>query len=301
MKEQSIQIKMRRERNIVDNGIDQYQKITVDYDLLSTLDLPIAIPFVLTVNWNGVKFEFLIKINVNSPNLLVFSSGAMVTKVNLPYFQRHSWIYDFEDSMIYYNDPTLYLGDIPLGWGQGTWDRFYLKDIATILTKLIGKIGVNQQNVLFYGSSGGGFMSLILAGYIRDSTALVNCPQTCLTKWLEIPVQNVFNLSYPSLSIQEVLKVFPERINVIKFYNHIKYVPKIYYLQNAACEYDMTNHVIPFLSDLQFMEDGCVVNKVIVDLYYDKQPGPAILPALGGHGALGKYETINYINQVKAK
>jgi hypothetical protein len=286
--------------------IHKYQNITIKYDQLDTLRLPITEPFVLTVEWDGVKYEFLIRIKENSSHLLVLGSGAMIFQANQvgqpvrpPYFQRHSWIDDFEDSVIYYNDPTLYLGDILVGWGQGTSDRFYLKDIATILTKFIEKIGVSPKNVLFYGSSAGGFMSLILAGFIKDSTALVNSPQTCLTRWLKVPVQQVFDLSYPGLSEQEIMKLFPERINVIKFYNHIKYVPKIYYLQNAACIYDVTNHLIPFLSGLQNMDEGCVVNKVKVDLYYYKEPGPAVLPELGGHGALGKQETIDYINQVK--
>jgi hypothetical protein len=281
--------------------MDKYQNIQLNYDQLDTFHFYTTDPFVLTVHWNGVKFEFLIRIKEHSSNLLVFGSGGMVNQVELPYFQRHSWMDDLEDSVIYYNDPTLYLGNLPLGWGQGTWDRFYLEDIATIVLKLIEKAGINPNKVLFYGSSGGGFMSLILAGYVRGSTALVNCPQTCLSRWLEVPVQNVFNLSYPSLSVQEVLELFPERINVMKFYNHIKCVPKIYYLQNAACEFDVTNHLLPFISDLQFMEEGCFVNRVTVDLYYDKQPGPAAFPALGGHGALGKYETIQYINQVKPK
>jgi hypothetical protein len=287
--------------------INKYQNITFKYDQLDFLRLPIAQPFVLTVEWNGVKYEFLIRIKENSPHLLVFGAGAIVVQatpggppVRPPYFQRHSWMNDLEDSVIYYNDPTLYLGDIPAGWGQGTKDRFYLKDIAAILTKIIQKIQINPKNVLFYGSSCGGFMSLMLAGFIKDSIALVDCPQTCVTRWLIKPVvQSVLNVSYPNLSEQEVMKLFPERIDVIKFYNHIKYVPRIYYLQNVTCIHDVTDHLIPFISNLKYMDKDCVVNKVKVDLYYDKQPGHKDLPELAGHGALGKKETIDYINQVK--
>ncbi|MFD2170997.1 glycosyl transferase family 2 [Tumebacillus lipolyticus] len=281
--------------------IENYRKVQINYDQLDTISLPNGEPIVLTVNWNEVKYEFLIRKKDHSSNLLIFGAGAMFDQIGLPYFQRHSWMYDLEDSTIYYNDPTLYLSNLPAAWGQGTWDRFYLKDIADILTKLIAKVGVSPKQVLLYGSSGGGFMSLILGGFIRESSVLVDCPQTCLIRWIEDYVKQVFNISYPSLSVQDVMQAFPERIDVMKFYNQIKYVPKIYYLQNAACEFDVTNHLLPFLSELQFMEPGCVVNKVIVDLYYDKQPGPDFLPALGGHGALGKYETINYINQIKPK
>jgi hypothetical protein len=230
-------------------------------------------------------------------------SGAMnylEKRINPPYIERHSWVNDLEDSIIYYSDPTLYLGDhLLVGWGQGTIDRFYIKDIAAILEKLIAKTQISPSNVLFYGSSAGGFMALILAGYIKESVALVNSPQTCLTKWLKTPVKQVFELSYPKLSEQEIMSLYPERINVMKFYKHIKYVPKVYYLQNAYCELDMVDHVIPFIEGLQKMGAGCVVNPVKLDLYYIVRPGPAILPAIGGHGALEKTDTIKYINKVK--
>ena len=101
------------------------------------------------------------------------------------------------------------------------------------------------------------------------------------------------------MSIEEVLRHYPERINVIEFFKSIKYVPKIYYLQNAYCEIDMSGHVIPFIKGLQNMGSGVVVNNVKFDFYYHVEPGPAVIPSLGGHGALGKFETIKYINKVK--
>lgn len=285
--------------------IENYPQKVIQYAQLDTFQFTSNDPFVLIVEWDGVKFEFLIRIKENSPYLLIMGSGAMnfyEKKVKPPFFQRHSWMNSLTDSVIYYNDPTLYLGDhLLVGWGQGTKDRFYLKDIATILEKLIEKINILHKNVLFYGSSAGGFMSLILAGYIKESIALVNSTQTCLTKWLKVPVMQVFTLSYPGLSMEEVLEQFPERINVINFYNYIKYVPNIYYLQNAYCEIDVNDHVIPFIQGLQKMGSGCIVNKVKFDFYYIVQPGPAIRPDLGGHGALGITDTIKCINKVKTE
>lgn len=282
-----------------------YPVIAIDYHRLNSLYLPTNVPFELKIEWNGVKFEFLIKINPNSSHLLVMGSGAMnftETRMKPPFYQRHSWMNDFEDSVIYYNDPTLYLDDhLLVGWGQGTKDRFYIKEIAIILEQLLNKMQIPPKNVLFYGSSAGGFMAFILAGYIKESKALVNSPQTSLAKWLPVPVQQVFDLSYPNHSFEEVLNLYPERTNVIKFYQSIMYVPKIYYLQNAYCELDIKDHLLPFIEGLQQIGQGCTVNQVKVDLYYIVQPGPAVLPALGGHGALGKIETINYINKMKTE
>ncbi len=60
-------------------------------------------------------------------------------------------------------------------------------------------------------------MSLILAGFVKGSTALVNNPQTNLMKWIPVPVNQVFNLSYPGLSREEIEEKFGERINITDF------------------------------------------------------------------------------------
>jgi hypothetical protein len=285
--------------------LENIPKVVLRYDQLDSFAFTISEPFVLAVEWGEIMYEFLIRMKENSSHLLILGSGAMnlyEKRIKPPFFQRHSWMNSLNDSVIYYNDPTLYLGDhLLVGWGQGTRDRFALKEIAEILHKLIFKSHIPAKNTIFYGSSAGGFMSLFLAGYIKDSLALVNSPQTCLSKWLQTPVRQVFELSYQTSSIDDVMKLFPERINVIKFYQSIKYVPKIYYLQNAYCEYDIKGHVIPFIDGLQKMGSGCVVNPVKLDFYYIVQPGPPILPAIGGHGALGITDTIKYMNKIKTE
>ena len=60
-------------------------------------------------------------------------------------------------------------------------------------------------------------MSLILAGFVKGSTAFINNPQTNLLKWIPVPINLVFDLSYPNLSREEVEEKFYERINVVKF------------------------------------------------------------------------------------
>ncbi|MGA5677344.1 glycosyltransferase [Bacillus bombysepticus] len=250
-------------------------------------------PFILKIDWDKVAYEFLIRIKHNASNVIVFGSGAggfQEQPIGPPIFHRHSWMEEFEDTVIYYNDPTLYHGEISLGWGQGELDRFYLQDIANILKLLLIKLQVDSKNVLFYGSSGGGFMSLILAGFVKGSTALVNNPQTNLMKWIPVPVNQVFNLSYPGLSREEIEEKFGERINITDFFKSIEYVPNIYFLQNVACEFDVQNHLLPFISGLEQMDENTEVNQILVDLYFDKK---------AGHAALEKNETIEYIKKVK--
>ena len=56
---------------------------------------------------------------------------------------------EFEDTVIYYNDPTLYLGKLSLGWGQGELNRFYLQDIANILEIVFVKLKVDSKMCCF--------------------------------------------------------------------------------------------------------------------------------------------------------
>lgn len=273
--------------------LDQYKKINISYEELWQMDFQTTEPFILKVDWDKVTYEFLIRIKPGASNTIVFGSGAggfQEQPIGPPVFHRHSWMEEFEDTVIYYNDPTLYLGKLSLGWGQGEVDRFYLQDIANILEILFTKLKIDSKNVLFYGSSGGGFMSLILAGFVKGSTVLINNPQTNLLKWIPVPINLVFDLSYPGLSREEVEEKFGERINVVKFFNHIKYVPNIYFLQNFACEFDVQNHLIPFISELEQLDKDTEVNQIVIDLYFDKK---------AGHAAVGKSETIEYVKKVK--
>ncbi|MED1305546.1 glycosyl transferase family 2 [[Bacillus thuringiensis] serovar konkukian] len=272
-------------------SINHLKKVNILYEQLKEIHFIMTEPFLLNIEWNAVNYEFIIRIKPESPNVIILGSGASENQ-RPPIFQRYTWMEDFEDTLIFYNDPTLYLGEINLGWGQGTVDRYYLNEIAIILEKIIIKMHVTKENVLFYGSSGGGFMSLILAGYIKGSSALVNNPQTILTNWYTESIKQAFNLSYPNLSIEEIEKLFAERINVIAFYNKIKYVPHIYYLQNIAAEFDMKNHLEPFITGLQQINENCMINQVKVDLYFDKHLG---------HIPLEKNKIMYYINLLKRK
>ncbi len=273
--------------------IENYKRIEIKKHQLYDVDLLNNKPYVLAIEWDGVLYEFLIKLKESSSNMILLGSGAGAKQEHPqgpPYFQRHSWMDLFDASVIYYNDPTLYLGPLSLGWGQGTKERFYLQEISVLLKEILEKLHIPLLKVTCYGSSGGGFMSLILAGYLKGAKAVVNNPQTCLTKWLKTPVRNVFSLSYPDMSQEEVVQTFHERINVLAFYQKIGYVPPIDYLQNAASEFDMLNHLIPFLSGLHALSDDCEVHEIKVILNYNKKQG---------HAALGKQETVDYLSQKK--
>ena len=96
-----------------------FKKIEVDGLNFEEKTLLFDEKFIFTVNYKNVKYEFFMNLQTESNKLLVMGNGAFnPEKGSLPVFQRSSWVDEIDESVIIYNDPTLYKGKINLGWGQ---------------------------------------------------------------------------------------------------------------------------------------------------------------------------------------
>lgn len=140
-------------------------KLVVDFEELKLFNFPLDELFELQVNYKNIKYEFLARFASQNRNMICFGSGAINRKhFSLPLYNRHSWNGEFEESVIYYNDPTLYNNnEITLGWGIGKIEEWYLLSISHIIKILSNINEIKPENMLFFGSSGGGFTSVILA------------------------------------------------------------------------------------------------------------------------------------------
>lgn len=264
-------------------------KINASFSDFDNVELKFDDPFILTISWDDVKFDFFVRLKSDSSKIMFFGNGAYDSeKMSLPVFQRHSWINDINDSVIIYNDPTLYLGKMNLGWGQGTTDRFFINDMSKMIRKIISKLGIENSNVLFYGSSAGGFWSLYLAGLIKESKAIVNNPQTAVNKYYPTHVKKMYSFSYPNLEPNVIEEVYKERLDIVAFYTSINYVPNILYLQNLACTHDVKNHLNPFLSRLTESNGKVDISRIRFDYYYNEAQG---------HNPLDKADTLKYLEE----
>lgn len=270
---------------------DIYPSINVPYERLDKIEFDSTNATMYSINYNNQTYDFLVKRDLNDPNLTVMGSGAYDSdKGDLPVFQRHSWMHKIDGNVIYYNDPTLYLDKINIGWGQGTEEEFYLQNISEILKSIAENIGINHKNILFYGSSAGGFMSLVLGGYVKGSSVLVNNPQTIVPNYYEQHVNAMCSVSYNVFDYKKVNDKFKNRLDIRAFYKDINYVPNIYYMQNSACEHDMENHYIPFNLFYYEMRKSLKFNNLVSYLYWDNE---------AQHNPLDKKRTLDFINKVK--
>ncbi|MGL6298351.1 MAG: hypothetical protein ACRC1M_04200 [Methanobacteriaceae archaeon] len=258
---------------------------------LETMDLIYEEFFGLEILNNEVKYEFLLKLSKENKNLICMGSGATPRTgpkaLSPPIFNRFSWNNEFEESVIYYNDPTLYLDDeITVGWGVGTDKEYYLETIAIILNKIIKKLELNKNNVLFYSSSGGGFKSIQLATLIKGPIALVNNPQLILKNFSPWHFNNMKRACFNDMAEEEIIKNYNYRLNVLEMFKKEDYVPKIIYYVNSGSSDDIENQLIPFIKELKKL--NFAKNEISIHIYRDEEVG---------HSPLNKEDSIKIIKK----
>ena len=281
-----------------DNGdqkMDTTEKFILDISKLKCTEFPLDEFFALQINHNNVKYEFLVRFSSKNKNLICLGSGAYnpKDKISPPIYHRHSWQNEFEESVIYYNDPTLYNSSklplkynspkLPLGWGIGKLEEWYLLVIADIIRILTSKNDIKSENILFFGSSGGGFTSIILATLIKNSAAMVNNPQM-FCRGLKDHFDNILNACFDNLDLKTVLTKYGHRLDVAEMFKYENYVPPITCIVNVNSEIDLVDQLIPFINSLTSFK------------YFDYRINILLYPSEDGHeGVLNKEETIKMI------
>ncbi|SFK18369.1 Heparinase II/III N-terminus [Halobacillus dabanensis] len=269
---------------------ENYQMLELNFEDLGKTNFFTDEPTIFRVMKDGVPFEFLVRLRETSERLLIMNNGAYnAEKNNPPIFQRHSWMNKIIGSVIIVSDPTLYLGKINLGWGQGTKERFYLKEIANILNRILSKVNYEPDKVQFYGSSAGGFMSMYLATLVEGSTAIVNNPQIDVSKYYKQHVEAMYKCSYPQMDRDEITQEYKVRLSLVELFKEYDYIPKIYYLQNLACKHDVSNHLLALLEGIKNRKDK---NHILFNFYHNEQEG---------HLPKGKEDTLHVLNETPSQ
>jgi len=228
--------------------------IEIDFEQISTYEFPRNKRFGLITRVNNVKYEFLITFNDFSKKLLIIGSGALPSNDNThdrsrPLFNRHSW--DFHESTIFYNDPTLYIDDELLGpWCIGTINDWYLQNIAKIIEEIAKNRGIENKNLLFFGSSAGGFTSLLLSILIKDSYSLAEIPQFNLKNNWRRHYLLLIKHCFKGLSENEVEEKWSHRLNAIDLIKKENYIPNTFLLLDYSVKSDVEMQYVPFFEEL---------------------------------------------------
>ncbi|WP_414043557.1 hypothetical protein ACMGE9_01835 [Macrococcus sp. EM39E] len=242
----------------------------------------------IVIEKEGMDFHFIITLKEKSEKLVVFSNGAVNPKIKKPpVFMRSNWSDEMEYNAVFIDDRTIHDNNLRLGWGVGTKDRHFLEDYSEIIKKLILLIDIEDKNTFYYGSSAGGFMSLVLATMHAKTTAIVNNPQTYVYKYYESAYKAMYKKVFPDMEDAEIHKKYSDRLSITSILKKFHRTPKVYYFQNRLCKSDMDNHFNPLLKNL----DKYKINSQPIQfiLYNDKE---------SGHNPLSKNKTLSYIDMI---
>ena len=153
----------------------------IELEEIENFNFPSNELFGLRVTHNDIKYCFLARFSTENDKLICIGSGSQPRNeknFDRPCFQRHSWHSEFNASVIYYSDPIyLQSNTVNCGWCVGTPQEYYLEYIQKIIEKLCFNRNIKNKNILFYGSSAGGFTSIQLGIYFKESVVLANNPQ----------------------------------------------------------------------------------------------------------------------------
>ena len=213
--------------------------ITCSFEDLKFITFPKNELFGLKLNKDGVTYEFLLNIKDNVDKLLILGSGArqpdqLPKDRKRPFFNRWSW--GFNESTIHYNDPTTYIhSDLSTGWGIGTKNKWYLKA---------------QKNMIFLGSSAGGFTTIMLSTLIKDSIGISEIPQLNLKDYSDFHWNLLKKHIFLNMGDEEIFEKYGHRVDVITLFNKTNYIPKCYLILDCSVERDLKYNYIPFFNRL---------------------------------------------------
>lgn len=225
----------------------------------------------------GAVFPVLIKAQPNSRVVLVFGQSALSNrdKIDLPVFHRWTWMNDFPDTTcIVLSDPTLALDPALLGgWFQGEPDHFYAETAAILVRDIAAKVSVSAERIIFYGSSAGGFTSIVMAGEIGGH-AVVEIPQIVMSNYhVDSAVRGLLKHCYGGLTLDEAKRRYGARMDVTTRLSETKRLPNVLYLQNLADTMHLNRHLQPFLATVaQLWEEHPELRgrRFVVETYFGR-------------------------------
>lgn len=263
----------------------------IEYYNLKDYNIKENLLYILEITKNNVKYEYLINRKIDNEKLIVFNNGAIAGgNIKYPVFQRHSWANELKTSSIFCMDPTLYVNDLSVGWGIGKNDDYYLENNSIILKELIEKMNIRLENTVIYGTSAGGFLSIIMGVYLKGAVVVADNTQLNLNNWIFKSALDVV-IMYCFDNIGDSLK-YKERFDVIECFKKHNYVPKMYLHVNACSKADNSMQIVPFLEELEETKDIKGYNNIEIIVHYEAEKG---------HDGLNKGDAISFLYNILEK
>ena len=174
-----------------------------------------------------------------SSNLVViFHAAADPTSISLPVFVGQGITQNLDSSVLFVSDPALDL-QIPIGWYTGDKERHLQHDLHRVIHQIA--LAVGAENIVFQGSSAGGYAALTYSHAFPDSLAIAVNPQTDIYRYHQAKVDQYLSACWNGLKPDVGTAV----TNAISLYSE-SFPNYVLYAQNQHDEFHILNHYEPW-------------------------------------------------------
>ncbi|WP_392398861.1 hypothetical protein ACF3NP_01565 [Corynebacterium lehmanniae] len=179
--------------------------------------------------------------------LLVVFHGALELNATLPIFPGSNLASGLRVSRLAFTDPSLYLSPLlPLAWHAG---NEFQPDLPKLTTKIIRKIArsIRAKRIVLFGSSGGGFASLIQAAAFPEAKVLIANAQTNVLLYHDDHVQKYLDIAWNGDREAFIAAGYSSAIERLSAADS---TPPVLYMQNSTDEFHIRRHLNPFVQEL---------------------------------------------------
>ena len=181
-----------------------------------------------------------------------------------PRFFRWSWADAWpHDMVIAFADPALQ-SSLEL---SGAWFINPQHDFIQIISELVKEKAtehrIKLEDIVFYGSSLGGFGAISAAACLKGAKAVAEVPQIDFRDWIPGP-KKLVEKHILGESLDSFYDKFPERINVMERIHKSMHVPEILIITNPT-EYCLDQQ-LKFAAESNALVNGATVKIILTDL-----------------------------------
>ena len=213
--------------------------------------------------------QTLLELHIQDRNaattLVVFHAAADLSQTSLPLFTGERLTEGSEANIVFVSDPMLERG-CGIGWFTGDNDCKFQAKLVAILQKV--QKDLDASNLIFYGSSAGGFAALYYSHQFPNSLAVVSNPQTNIAEYHEAAVKQYAQRVWKSDDISNALAT----TDLVPLY--AKSFPNyVAYLTNEKDEFHNSHHLAPWA---QATEDSAERRRFLVGDWGDGHASPPL-------------------------
>lgn len=227
------------------------------------------VPFPMWCHYKGLK------------KWVVFFPGASRRNIPPPVFQRSSFSDELNANVLSLFDPSLlFHKNLTNSWFCGTPARYYSEYLAELLRSFFKNIGVDNKDILLFGTSAGGLPAFKSAQNLPGSVVWAGNIQT--KAYEHSAFEKMLPILFPNISKDACIELYQERFEAKQMDGPYT----VHFFQNKSDVFHYQNHYIPYK---KWWNSKKTASDVIFYEYDDPE---------AGHGSVGRVKEIAIINTI---